>query len=161
MLNKILPALYKQLRLRSGLSRTQFATQIEVKPNTLTNYETGRTRPALGTERKLTEVSRCSNLELAEMLCEIVSDALRMRVSILQDQQGYQPATSLASAEHIRQHYGNELSESERRTLGNKMHTAQLMQLVWERYNADLDEFAADCLANAKRRQTAAVAKHF
>ncbi len=156
MLNKILPALYKRLRLRSGLSRIQFAAQIEVKPNTLTNYETGKTRPGLDTERKLTEVSRCSDLELVEMLCEIVSDELRIRVGIIQGQHGYRPATSLASAEHIRQQYGDELSEAERRTLGNKMHTTQLMQLVWERHNADLDEYAADCRANAKRRRQSA-----
>ncbi len=116
MLNNIQPALYIRLRRHSNLTRTQFAVRLDVSRNTLRSYEAGDTRPDPDTERKIIEVSRCSDLELVEMLCEIASDKLGMRVAILDGEDGYRPTTSLAKAQWVRRHYADDLSEAQRST---------------------------------------------
>ena len=153
MLNKIQPALYIRLRRHSKLTRKQFATQLDVNRDTLRNYEAGKTRPDLETEQKMLEISQCSDLELAEMLCEITSGELGMRVAIVDGEHDYQPTTSLARARRVRRHYDDQLSDLERRALDNKLHTAHLMQVLIERHNADLDEYATDCRAEAEQRR--------
>ncbi len=156
MLNNILSALYKQLRLHSGLSRKQFAGQIGVSLNTLTNYEKGNTRPEQETELKMVEVSGCSDLEIGEILCEILSQKLRLRVGIVDGETGYLPASPLANAKSVRRHCGGELEEDELRALADKLHTGKLLQVVWERYNDDLDDYAAGLRSKAERRRSAA-----
>ncbi len=156
MLNKILPALYKRLRRRSGLSRQQFATRVKVSANTLKNYESGQTRPDAKTEARMVAASHCSDLEIVELLCELLSEELETRVGIVAGEHGYRPATALAGAQATLCQLGGDLPEPERRALGNKMHTAQLMQLACERHNADLVEYTADCRAKARRRRRSA-----
>ncbi len=156
MLDRILPALYRRLRESTQLSQEQFASLLGVTRDTLRRYESGKNRPDLETERKLVEASGCSDLELVEMLCEISSEELGMRVGITGGEDGYRPGTSLARAEEVRRRYGGEMDESELRTLNNKMHTAQLMRMTYERLNGDLDEYVGDCLAKAERRRATA-----
>ena len=156
MLENITPALIKRLRFRSDMSRTRFAALIGVTPNTLTNYEKGNTRPDPETERKMIQASRCSDLELAEIVCEVVSEQFGFRVAITEGERGYRPTTALAAAEQIRRHFDDELTTSERRALDNKLHTAQLAQLLCERHFADLSEYAADCRAAAETRRRSA-----
>lgn len=156
MLNKILPALYTRLRRHSKLTQQQFAAQVDISRGTLRNYEAGVTRPDLDAERKLLDASRCSDLELAEILCELISKELRARVAIVSGEIAYRPATPLAKAEQIRQLYGRDLPAARQRALGNRIHTAQLMQLACERHHADLAEFADECRAEAVRRRSAA-----
>ncbi len=152
MLNKIQAALYIRLRRHSKLRRGQYAVQLDVSRDTLRRYEAGKTRPDPETEQKMLEITRCSNLELIEMLCEIASDELGMRVAIVDGEDGYQPTTSLAKAKWVRRQYGDGLSGAQRRALDNKVHTVQLAQILCERENADLDEYAADCRTEAEQR---------
>ncbi len=153
MLNKIQPELCDRLRRHSKLTRKQFAAQLDVNRDTLRNYETGKTRPDPETEQKMLEISQCSDLELVEMLCEILSDELGMRVAIVDGEDDYRPTTSLAKAQWVRRHHGDDLSAAQRRALDNKVHTVQLAQILCERENADLDEYAADCRAEAEQRR--------
>ena len=99
MLDKILPAFFKKLRRRTKLSRDKFADRAGLSVNTLRNYETGRTRPELKSERKLLAAASCSDLELVETLCEAMSGELDLRVEILEADPGYRPGTTLARAE--------------------------------------------------------------
>lgn len=153
MLNKIQPALYQRLKHKSGLSRRQFAALAEVSPNTLANYESGQTRPDVNTEAKMVAAARCSDLEITEMLCEILSEELGMRVGILDAECGYRPATAVVNAEQVLRFCGGDLPERRRHALDNKIHNAQLTRLLYERQNADLDEYAADCRAEAQQRR--------
>ncbi len=155
MLNNILPALFKRLRLRSNLSRKPFADKVGVSLNTLTNYEKGNTRPDLDTLNKIVEVSQCSDLELVESLCETMSDELGMRVAILDNEHDYRPTTPLARARRVRWHYDDELSLDQKRGLDQKLHAAHLSRLLFELNNADLDGYAAECRADAERRRRA------
>ncbi len=152
MLDKIQPALYSRLRTCSRLSRKQFAAQLNINRETLRNYETGKTRPDLETERKMIEVSGCSNLELVEMLCELLSDELDVRVAILEDERGYRPTSALARAARCRDELRGEIPARRLRQMGNAAHTAQLIRLALERHDADLDEMVDDCLAEARER---------
>ncbi len=152
MINNITSSLYTRLRQRSGLTRKQFAARIEIGRDTLRNYEAGVTRPDPAIENKMLEVTHCSKLELAELFGEILSEELGVRVGVDDEQKGYRPGP-LAGAEQTLRRYGDELSDVERRTLDNKMHTAQLMRLVWERQIADLDENVADLGSSALRRR--------
>ncbi len=152
MLNKIQPALCIRLRRHSKLTRKQFAVQLGVNRDTLRNYETGKTRPDPETEQRMLEISRCSDLELVEMLCEILSDELGMRVAII-DGEGYRPATTLARAERVRWHYEGELSDVQRQALDHKLHGARLNRLLYEWHNAELDEYTAGCRAEAEQRR--------
>ncbi len=155
MLNNILTALYARLRKRSRLPRQEFADRINIGRDTLRKYEAGNTRPDPETERKMVEAAGCSDLELGEILCEIASEELGVRVQVVEDQTGYRPGTPLGNARRVHRQ-GGDLSESERRALGKMLHSTRLLQVVWERINDDLDEYAADCRANAARRRAAA-----
>ncbi len=153
MINKLLPALFRRLRLRQDLTRKQFAVKSGLSYGTLRNYEKGRTRPELQSEEKLLAAAACSDLEIAELLCELMSEELEVRVGIVDGEAGYRPGSSLIRAEEFRRRFGDELDDSQLRTLNNKIHTAQLMRMVYERHNADLDEYIADCRARAARRR--------
>ena len=153
MLNNILPALFRRLRLRSGLSRKQFAANVGISLNTLTNYERANTRPDLDTLSKIVEVSQCSDLELGEILCELLSDQLGVRVAILDGEHDYRPTTPLARARRIRGHYDDELSVAQRRGLDDKVHAARLSRLLYEWHNSDLDAYATDCRTEAEQRR--------
>ncbi len=155
MINNVLPALYIRLRRRSKLTRRQFAVQLGIGRDTLRHYETGATRPAPEIESKMIELSGCSKIELAEMFCEILSKELDARIGIDQGCQGYRPGTPLAIAGLTRRQLEGELRASERRTLDNKMHDVRLLQVVWERHNADLDEYAAGLRESAAGRRAA------
>ena len=147
MFDKILPAVYRQLRQRSGLSQGQLATQLDVNRHTLANYETGKTRPDQARERRLVELAKCSNQQFAEVFCQCLSEVLGCRVAITDGD--YQPTTAAARAERALHALRGEIPEPMLRALANQIHITQLMCLTFERQATNLEELTHDCLAAA------------
>ncbi len=153
MLNTISPALCIRLRRHSNLTRKEFASRIGIGRDTLRNYEAGKTRPDAKIEQKMFEVARCTRRESADMLCDILSAELGIRVAVDDDESGYRPATPVANAKHVRRLFGGDLPEPRRRALDRRVHVAELMWIACESHDADLDDFADECRAEAESRR--------
>ncbi len=149
MFNEILPAVYRRLRLRTKLSQTRLADRLGVHRVTVCNYESGKARPDEGHERALLELATCSREELAELLCERLSELLEKRVLITPEAPG-QPSTVLGRARALLSRGRSNVPEEMFRTLHNHVHAHQHLCLMLERSSADLDDLAEACCALAE-----------
>jgi len=157
MFDKILPPIYRRLRERTKLSQELVASELGVTRQTVTNYESGKTRPEPSRERQLVALARCSLQELAELTCEEISTVLQQRVAILPDDKVYEPTTALGQAECLLRRRPV-IPRSMLWSLDNKMHVTRLMVLALERLHADLRQHIADCLEAEKRQPAGAEA---
>ncbi|MCP3964435.1 MAG: helix-turn-helix transcriptional regulator [bacterium] len=152
MFDKILPPIYRKLRRRAGLSQAQLATQLDVSRHTLGNYESGKTRPDPGLERRLVELGQCSKEQLVELVCEQLSEEVGSRVAIIEGD--YRPTTVVSRAERALRALRGQVSECQvpdatLRRLADKIHVTQLMCLAFERQIAGLEELTHDCTTAA------------
>ncbi|MCP3956928.1 MAG: helix-turn-helix transcriptional regulator, partial [bacterium] len=130
----------------AGLSQGQLATYLEVHRTTVIRWETGQGRPDLAQEQELLDLASCSSEQLAEMLCEGMSEDLGKPVRIGKDGGGYRPSTALAKGRAAIRKLGGEIPEIVARTLDNQVHTTQLIGLAFERSCSDLEQLADRCL---------------
>ncbi len=151
MFDQLLPPLYLQLRIQSGLSKTKLADRLGVSRQTVANYESGQTRPDADYVRRLIEVSECTRLEVAQMWCDLLSEWIERPVMVLEprEPEPEEPHSVLERAERTGRELKRFLSPSMFRALANKVHITRMMQLTLERQTADLDELATDCRAAA------------
>ena len=151
MFDELLPPLYLQLRIKSGLSKTKLATQLGVSRQTVANYESGHTRPDADYVRRLIEVSGCSLLEIARMFCELLGELIERPVMVLEprEPEPEEPHCVLERADLTGRELKRFIPPSMFRALANKVHITRMMQLTLERQTADLDELATDCRAAA------------
>ncbi len=147
MFDQLLPPLYLQLRIKSGLSKTRLAKRLGVSRHTVANYESGATRPDAEYERRLIEVSGCSPREVAQMLCELLGALIDLPVVILepQEKEPEQPPSVLEDAGRTARELRQFIPTSMYRTLANQVHVTRMMELMLERQRADLGELAGDC----------------
>ncbi len=153
MFNEILPAIYRGLRLRAKLSQTELATRLGLCRTTVYKYEAGIARPDPEREQILLDLSGCSPRELAELICEQLSNALLTRVGILDDREKYAPATPLEKARAVLADGRAGIPDALHRALLNTIHTTQTQALLLERSSADLEELARDCAEARKRAE--------
>ncbi len=154
MFKEIFPAIYRRLRLRAGLSQSELATRLGLCRTTIYKYESGITRPDPEQEQILLELSGCSGRELAELVCEQLSQALLTRVGFLDDRGLDQPATPLGKAHAVLAGGRAGIPDALYRALLNQMHTTQTLGLLLERSCADLEELARDCSERARAEPT-------
>ncbi len=153
MFNKVLPHLYRRLRKRAGLSQVQLAAQLDITRNTVSNYESGATRPDPRREQKLVELAACSDEEATELFCERLSEILHRRVAIVEDRPEYEPATALGRARRLLRGSRAELPDALQRALANKINTTELLGLAFERLCADLEDLLLDCQSTVRKEQ--------
>ena len=151
MFDALLPPLYLQLRIKSGLSKTKLASRLGVSRFTVANYESGATRPDAEWERRLIEAAECSPAELAQMVCDQLADLIDRPVVILepQEREPETPPTVLERADRTAREVKRFISESMFRTLANAIYANRHLELLYQRQTADLDDLAADCRAAA------------
>ncbi|MCP3995183.1 MAG: helix-turn-helix transcriptional regulator [bacterium] len=154
MFDQLLPPLYLQLRIHSGLTKTKLADRLSVSRQTVANYESGSTRPDPDYVRRLIEISGCSQLEVAMRFCELLAELIERPVVILepQEKEPEEPPTVLESAEQTAHEVRRFIPPAMFRTLANSIHVTHMMEVTLKRQTADLGELAADCLAAAERR---------
>ncbi len=147
MFDQLLPPLYLQLRIKSGLSKTKLAKRLGVSRHTVASYESGATRPDADYERRLIEASGCSQREVAQMLCELVSAWIELPVVIL-EQHAKKPEeapSELAEAEREIRELRRFLPSPLFRTVANQIHVTGMMELVLKRQLGDLGELMTEC----------------
>ncbi len=147
MFDELLPPLYIQLRIQSGLSKAKLGKRIGVNRQTVTSYESGATRPDGDYERRLIEASGCSLLEVAEMACELLGKIIERSVVIVQEQEREpeEPHTVLERADREARELKRFLPPAMHRTLADQIHVTRMMELTLERQTAGLDELVSDC----------------
>ena len=157
MFNALCPTVYHQLRIRSGLTQAELGKRLGVSRITVVRFENGRAQPEKEQEEKLQELAQCSDEELAELICRHLSRRIGRRVGIHPGRGAYEPASALAKAYSLLEDAADEIPPAMARALHNKISTAQLLGLAFERTNADLVELTRDCLEplNDQRREQA------
>ncbi len=151
MFDQLLPPLYLQLRIKSGLSKTKLAPRLGVSRHSVANYESGHTRPDADYERRLIEIAECSPVEVAQMLCELLAAHIERPVAVLEplEPEPEEPRSVLDRAESTARELKRFIPASMYRALANKIHTTHMMKLTLDRQTADLDELASDCRTTA------------
>ncbi len=147
MFDQLLPPLYLQLRIKSGLSKTKLADRLGVSRHTVANYESGSTRPDADYVRRLIEIAACSQIEAAQMFCELLGEDIDRPVVILepQEKEPEEPPTVLESAERTAREVKRFITPPMFRALANQIHTTRMTELTLKRQITDLGELAADC----------------
>lgn len=151
MFDQLLPPLYLQLRIKSGLSKTKLAPLLGVSRHSVANYESGHTRPDADYERRLIEVAECSPIEVAQMLCDLLGEHIDRPVAVLEplEPEPEEPRSVLDRAESTARELKRFIPASMYRALANMIHITHMMKVTLERQIADLDELAADCRTTA------------
>ena len=154
MFNKLLPPIYRQLRLRAKLSQAQLAVHLKCHRSTVNKWETGKARPDPEQERELLKLADCSQEELAEMVCEQMSEVIGKAVRIVEGGESYQPFSALAKARALRRKADGRVPQAMLRAFNNKIHTTQFLGLVFERSKADMEELGRDCLREVEKEDS-------
>ncbi len=157
MFDTICAAVYKQLRLRAGLTQVQLATVLTTSRMTVMRFESGRARPDKKQEAKLKELAKCSDVEFAELICEQVSVAIGRRVGIFKDGDAYMPTTALAAAYSLLDQRATELGPEKIRSLQDQISLCQCLETALEKSNTGLVEMTGnirDQLQRDRRLQT-------
>ena len=151
MFEQLLPPLYLQLRIQSGLSKSKLADRLGVSRQTVANYESGATRPDGDYVRRLIEVSECSRLDVARRFCELLGESIDRSVVILEPhaEEPAEAPTVLEKAEQTAHEVRRLIPSSMFRALANSVHITHMMELTLSRQTADLAELTADCQAVA------------
>jgi transcriptional regulator with XRE-family HTH domain len=151
MFDALLPPLYLQLRIKSGLSKTALASRLGVSRYTVANYESGVTRPDADWERRLIEIAGCSPPELALMVADQLADLIDRPVVILERQERKPDGapTVLERADRTAREVKRFIPASMFRALRSSIFANRHLALLYKRQSADLDDLAADCRAAA------------
>ncbi len=147
MFDQLLPPLYRQLRIKSGLSKTKLGKRLGVSRQTVSNYESGATRPDADYERRLIEASGCSQREVAQMLCELLGAWIDLPVVILERhaKEPEEPPSELEEVDREARELRRFVPPPMFRTVANQIHLTRMMELVVKRQLGDLGELMADC----------------
>lgn len=162
MFDQLLPPLYLQLRIKSGLSKTKLATRLGATRQTVARYESGATRPDAEWERRLIEAAECLPRDVAQMLCDLLGELIDRPVVILEPEEPEPeaPPSLLERTEATARELRHFLPATMYRALTNKIHITRMMELTLERQSADLEELATDCRATAGRHAPRRKAAH-
>ncbi len=147
MFDQLLPPLYLQLRIKSGLSKTKLAKRLCVSRHTVASYESGATRPDADYERRLIEASGCPQREVAQMLCDLLGEWIDLPVVILEPhaKKPKEPPSELEKAEREARELRRFIPPPVFRTVANQIHVTRMMELVLKRQLGDLGELMSDC----------------
>ena len=145
MFNTLCPAVYKQLRLRAGLTQDQLASALATSRMTVVRFESGRARPDKHQEAKLKELAKCSDREAVELMCQKMSEMIGRRVGVLDNGDAYLPATALAAAYALLDEQSSELGPRRTRTLQRRIRLCQALETAIELANDWLMETVGDC----------------
>lgn len=155
MFDTICPRVYKQLRLRAGMTQAQLGTGLDTSRMTVMRVESGRTRYDKQQEQRLKELARCSDLEFAELVCEPLSELIGRRVGLCEGNE-YRPTTALAAAQAMLNQQAAELRPEKIKALQDLIRAVQFLELAIERCNAYLLELVRrtrDRLRDERREQ--------
>ena len=145
MLNAICPAIYRQLRIRTGMTQEEFGAAIGCSRRTVARFESGCAQPDEKQEKKMLELARCTREELAEMVCAEVSAVIGKRVGIDESEIAYKPTTELARAYALLERHLDEISPPMVRALQNDIDATQLMGLAFESKRKGLKALTREC----------------
>ncbi len=157
MFNTLYPKVYRLLRERAGLTQEELGEELGISRYTVSKVEAGKARLTEDQEKTLLEIAECTREEAGELLCQALSEYLKKKVGIQNDQDVYEPTTTLAMASALLREHGANLPAIMRRTLSNWIDNIRLLGHTFDQNNADLVELIHDCreaLGN-KRRETA------
>ena len=102
MFDAICPAVYQQLRKRTGLSQAELADALGVHRNTVVRFESGNSHPSQAQMETLLKRAKCSREEFVELICEKMSELIDKRVGIHEGQVGFVPVTAIMIAYTLR-----------------------------------------------------------
>ncbi len=145
MFNAICPAVYQQLRNRTGMTQADLGTALGVSRMTVMRFESGRAQLEEQQELKFLDLAKCTHEEFAELVCEQLTKLIDRRVGIYEGEEAYQPTIALRKAGVLLKKHGTEISPALARALSNNIDTTQLMGLAFERNRAGLVELTRDC----------------
>ncbi len=150
MFDAICPAVYQQLRKRTGLSQAELSDALGVHRNTVVRFESGNSHPSQAQMKTLLKRAKCSREEFVELICEQMSELIDKRVGIHEGQVGFVPVTAIMIAYTLLQMpvasstaIGQELAE--------KIDTARMLAQVFDRFCAELMELNRKCREQMKR----------
>ncbi len=153
MFDAICPKVYKQLRLRAGMTQAQLGTALGASRMTVMRVESGRARFDKQQEQKLKELAKCSDVEFAELVCEQLSELTGRRVGIHECDHEYRPTTAQAAAQALLNRPAAGLSPWEIRALQDRISLTQHLEMALEKSNAGLLERTRRCRDRLRRDQ--------
>ena len=156
MFNALCPAVYKQLRLRAGMTQVQLANALDVSRMTVMRFENGRSRPEKRQEEKLKELAKCSDEQFVELVCELLSAEIDRPVGILEGDGAYRPTTALAEAYALLHGHGADLRPEQTRALQLKISLTQFLEMAFAKNTAGLVELTKSCRDQLEQRQEGA-----
>lgn len=151
MFNTISSNVLRQLRERTGLSQTDFGKIIGARRQTVSKFEAGKAQPDRAQEMRILEAAQCSKEELAELICEQLSELIDRPVRVGEGTAGYEPTTALARANALLRKPVDRLPAAMVRALNKRIRATRLLSIVFESNNADLVELTLDCHEALKR----------
>lgn len=151
MFDAICPAVYYQLRKRTGLTQAQLSDAMDVHRATVSRFETGHTQPSREQMEKLLKLAKCSREEFVELVCEQMSELCGKRVGIHEGQHGYVPVAIIVIAYTLLQQLTAASPAALRRELHDKIDMARTLAYVLDRVCAELVELIRKCREEMKR----------
>ena len=153
MFNTISSNVFRQLRERTGLSQTDFGKIIGARRQTVSKFESGKAQPDKAQETRILEVTQCSKEELAELICEQLSELIDRPVGVGEDVGGYEPTTALARANALLRKPVDRLPAPMVRALNKRIRATRLLSIVFESNTEDLVELTLDCHETLTRKK--------
>lgn len=154
MFDTLCPAIYKQLRLRAGLTQARLATALQTSRMTIMRFESGRARPEKEQEEKLKQLAGCSDVQFAELLCEQLSERIGRRVG-LQEGAAYQATTALAAAYRLLERHSTRMCPEQIQALQEKISLTQFLELALKKCNTSLARHIRRCRDRLHQREQA------
>lgn len=153
MFDAICPAVYKQLRLRTGMTQAQLAVALATSRMTVIRFESGQARPDETQERRLMELARCSDVEFVELVCQELSKRIGRRVLVHEGDDAYQPTTALAAAYTLLEQQATEIPPDETQALQDDIRITQHIAIALEKSNEGLVRRVNDYREQFSRRR--------
>ena len=145
MMNEINAAICRQLREKAGLTQIALGHVLKISRYTIAKFESGRNQPTAEQMETMLETAKCSEEDVAEMICKVLSKRTGKRVGIDAENSDYRPTTPVVVAQEFLQEHPAMVADPMGRALSNDVASQQLMVAAVAKKNRNLLELTGEC----------------
>lgn len=102
MINELTADIYRALRKSTDLGQREFGAAAGFSRSKVQRIESGEIRPSAADEAAILEAAACSRLFLADVVCKVLSQKFRVRITLDPDgPEGYRAVTPIGEVDEL------------------------------------------------------------